>query len=239
MMRRIVASLVLSFAYLFGVPAKADIVALSGGILTQPSAPVGTTAYVENFDSAPASGNFSNSFATFASGGASVVNGSVTNQWAAPFFGPGADTTNYLAVLGGTTETVTLKAGLLGATLGIYLGSLDTYNSILFYNGANLIKTISGTDIASATGLIPNVPNQTSYDSNRFLEFSNLGSFTSVVFSSATNSLELDNLTIDATGTLEGGVPETCTWVMMILGFLSVGFVSYRRKGAGLAFRWV
>jgi hypothetical protein len=32
-------------------------------------------------------------------------------------------------------------------------------------------------------------------------------------------------------------VPETSTWAMMILGFMGVGFMAYRRKAAKPAFR--
>ena len=31
-------------------------------------------------------------------------------------------------------------------------------------------------------------------------------------------------------------VPETSTWVMMILGFMSVGFIAYRRRYGEQAF---
>jgi PEP-CTERM motif len=37
--------------------------------------------------------------------------------------------------------------------------------------------------------------------------------------------------------TLSGGVPEPSTWAMMILGFMGVGFMAYRRKQNGSAFR--
>jgi len=33
------------------------------------------------------------------------------------------------------------------------------------------------------------------------------------------------------------GVPEASTWAMMLLGFLGIGFMAYRRKGQGKAFR--
>jgi hypothetical protein len=36
---------------------------------------------------------------------------------------------------------------------------------------------------------------------------------------------------------LEGGVPEPSTWAMVILGFLGVGFMAYRRKQTGPAVR--
>ncbi|MES2193446.1 MAG: PEPxxWA-CTERM sorting domain-containing protein [Pseudomonadota bacterium] len=32
-------------------------------------------------------------------------------------------------------------------------------------------------------------------------------------------------------------VPEPSTWAMMILGFAGVGFMAYRRKNHGAAFR--
>ena len=40
----------------------------------------------------------------------------------------------------------------------------------------------------------------------------------------------LDNVSVTA-------VPEPSTWAMMILGFLGVGFVAYRRKQSGPALR--
>jgi PEP-CTERM motif len=36
---------------------------------------------------------------------------------------------------------------------------------------------------------------------------------------------------------IAGAVPEPSTWAMMILGFCGVGFMAYRRKSGGPAFR--
>ena len=47
---------------------------------------------------------------------------------------------------------------------------------------------------------------------------------TSVVLTSNTPALELDNVAYVA------AVPEPSTWAMMILGFMGVGFMAYRRK---------
>ena len=38
-------------------------------------------------------------------------------------------------------------------------------------------------------------------------------------------------------GILTPAIPEASTWAMMVLGFLGVGLVAYRRRGQGLAFR--
>jgi hypothetical protein len=37
---------------------------------------------------------------------------------------------------------------------------------------------------------------------------------------------------------LQAAVPEPGTWAMMILGFAGVGFMAYRRRDQGSAFRF-
>jgi hypothetical protein len=38
-------------------------------------------------------------------------------------------------------------------------------------------------------------------------------------------------------GAIAPAVPEPSTWAMMILGFAGVGFMAYRRRSQGTAFR--
>jgi hypothetical protein len=81
--------------------------------------------------------------------------------------------------------------------------------------------------------------NQSGFVANRYVEFGDIGPFTTVVLGSCgapgcTNAFEVDNLAFATTTSLNGGVPEASTWVMMILGFLSVGLVGYRRTGVSL-----
>jgi hypothetical protein len=38
--------------------------------------------------------------------------------------------------------------------------------------------------------------------------------------------------------TFTAAIPEPSTWAMMVLGFLGVGFLAYRRKAQGVAFRF-
>jgi hypothetical protein len=47
------------------------------------------------------------------------------------------------------------------------------------------------------------------------------------------------NTAIDASAAIASAVPETSTWAMMVLGFLGVGFLTYRRKQNGPALRLV
>jgi len=44
-----------------------------------------------------------------------------------------------------------------------------------------------------------------------------------------TQSTEILRLSLDS-GTISGSVPEPSTWAMMVLGFMGLGFLAYRRK---------
>lgn len=66
-----------------------------------------------------------------------------------------------------------------------------------------------------------------SYDLTPYLSANTLIDFNFVSDISVTfNGVRLDNVSVDAVA----AVPEPSTWVMMIAGFLGLGFFSYRRK---------
>jgi fibronectin-binding autotransporter adhesin len=126
-----------------------------------------------------------------ASGNAGVVHGSASGVTAAPFFGPNAgqvDTTNYLSIGGGASETITFNHNQ--NTFGLYWGSVDPGNSISFYEGTKLVATYSGDDIAP---LLAN-GGQTSSSSNGYVEFKDLAPFNKVVLASTANAFEVDNI---------------------------------------------
>lgn len=235
-MRKVLAALAFSSAFLAAAQANATITVLGEGVNTP-----GAGFAVETFDSQPpgvATFISSSLGATFTATGLSILTtGSVTNITAAPWMGPlpgGADTTQYLSVGGGATETITFGAGKVATAFGLYWGSVDSYNQIQFKNGSTVIATFNGNDI---TPLLAD-GGQTSFASNRYVEFSNLGAFTSVVMGNTPGNqqfaFEADNL-----GAITSGVPETSTWAMMIIGFFGVGFAAYRRKSRGPALRLV
>jgi hypothetical protein len=47
----------------------------------------------------------------------------------------------------------------------------------------------------------------------------------------------LGNLTVSTVELSISGVPEPSTWAMMLLGFMGVGFLAYRRKPIGPSLR--
>ena len=137
-----------------------------------------------NFHSAALGATFS------ASGNAGIVNGS-SSVTAAPFVGPSPghqDTTNYLSIGGNGTETITFTSQK--NAFGLYWGSLDSYNTIQFYDGETFVASYTGADISP---LFPN-GNQGSFASNGYVEFSGLHSFNTVVLRSTSNAFEIDNI---------------------------------------------
>ena len=236
-MRKVLAARAFSSAFLAAAQANATITVLADGVN-----PPGAGFSLETFDGQAAGlANFTSGAlgATFtATGQSNLTTGSVTNITAAPWIGPGrADPTQYLSVGGGSKETIAFAAGTVATAFGLYWGSVDAYNQIQFLNGTTVIATFNGTNI------IPLLADggQTSFASNRYVEFSGLGAFTSVVMGNTPGNqqfaFEVDNM--GAITSAVSPVPETSTWAMMIIGFFGVGFAAYRRKSRGPALRLV
>jgi hypothetical protein len=126
--------------------------------------------------------------ATFtASGNAGIVQGSSPVS-AAPYMPGGQDQTNYLSIGNHAHETITFDS--VKNSFGLYWGSVDSYNSISFYNGNKLVASYSGRDVAP---LLAN-GGQGSLDSNGYVEFLGLAAFNKVVLASSQNAFELDNV---------------------------------------------
>lgn len=236
-MRKALAAIGVASTLLICAPASATIVIEAAGVNSDPtlssilSPPFSSTATYDTFDTTATgtTGNFSTAFASY-SGSGVVVNGSLANVYAAPYMGPSGspDPTNYLA----TTGKETISLGAEHNVFALYWGSIDTYNTISFYNGNTLVATFTGHDV-----LPPANGNQGSFSTNADVEFSNLGLFNTVVMQSTSAAFEVDNLQVGAAITSTPPVPEASTWMMMILGFFSLGFVAYRRKGRGMQLR--
>ncbi|HUN97921.1 MAG TPA: FecR domain-containing protein [Bradyrhizobium sp.] len=131
--------------------------------------------------------------ATFtASGDAGIVHGS-SSVSAAPFMElspghAGADDTNYLSIGAGGSETVTFASEQ--NTFGLYWGSVDPFNTISFYDGTKLVATYTGAEIAP----LLSDGGQGSFNSNGYVEFTDLAPFNKVVLASAENAFEVDNI---------------------------------------------
>ena len=159
-----------------------------------------------------------NGFATY-SGSNGIVEGSVTNQYAAPL----GDNSYYLTVApsdnqnipGSGNETISFANPI--DYFGFYWGSIDAYNYVSVYSGSKLITTFNGTDVlgASADG------NQTIATNNVYVNLladtSKGETFDKIVFSSTGLAFETDNHSYRL-----ASVPEPTA----ILGLLAFGVVS-------------
>jgi hypothetical protein len=161
---------------------------------------------VDSFDAAPAPG-FSVNLGTVGQ----IVTGTVANQYQAP----AGDASQYLAVLRDPTAVATLFIPA-STNISFYVGSIDSYNTLKFYNTSNvLVSTFTGSALLAVTG---------GATDGRFLfdlTGQNIGSIT---FNSTQNAFELDN--VAAT------VPEPGVWAMMVLGLGGLGYALRRRRFA-------
>lgn len=167
--------------------------------------------------------NFNSGAPAGLSGNFSITTGTTAQLAAAPL----GDTTPYLVVPGlglGTSGTATLNLTTALPNLSFYWGSIDSYNTVTFWSGANG----TGTNLGSFTGgMIPGATadgSQATAANNRRVFF-NFGGSTaqSVVFNSTAIAFELDDI---ATGS---AVPEPAIWATLIAGFGMIG-VSMRRR---------
>ena len=161
------------------------------------------------------------------------MQGSQSGLYAAPFlssgngtlFGDpndGPDATTYL-----TTGIGSVKLALPGEEmyLGLLWGSVDSYNTLSFYDGSTLIGTVTGTDVtASASG-------DQGQNGTFYVNINSTDKFDSVVASSSAYAFEFDNVAYNTTA-----VPEPSTFVLSLIGVAGAfTFRQMRRRRPSVA----
>ena len=132
-----------------------------------------------------------------------------------------------MAASSGSPATSTLLLSGSNNYVGLYWGSIDAYNSLTVTDasGDHVVNSANFSSI-----LTPAIGNQ-GPGGSLYINIFTDSAITKLTFFSNQAAFEFDNLTVAA-------VPEASTWAMMILGFLGLGFLGYRKSvKSGSAFR--
>lgn len=203
-------------AALLSAPASASIVVTIGSPGQQTSTLAPTTF---DFDTTGSAATFN------PASNAQVVIGSNDSLYATPF----GDATHYVTIgtnpSPGSAALASVPANI--NYIGLLWGSVDSYNSIFITDNTGTHEINS----ASAPVLLPATGNQGPGGTQYVNIYDPEGGITAISFSSTQRAFEMDNIAL-------ANVPEASTWAMMLLGFVGLGFMAYRRKQDGSAFRF-
>jgi hypothetical protein len=159
---------------------------------------------------------------TFNLGTGSIQTTTIPNTSVTPF-GLTPVGANYLAVQAGAGSSFTFPITSNLTYFGLLWGSVDNYNTITF-SGIGGTQSFTGSNVLAADPTLVN--HSTGANGTDYVNFSNFGpGFNTVTFTAGQPAFELANVSYTVSA-----VPEPATWAMMILGFLGIGLISYRRR---------
>jgi hypothetical protein len=133
---------------------------------------------------------------------------------------------------GGLEQNIATVAGTRYA-LTFDLGAATTWN-IGALAGSALTASATGTSLL-ASQLFSLVPTGANDWATETLSFMANSSSTTIEFLGDSSQVNSRYIGLDNVSAAVAAVPEPSTWAMMILGFMGMGFMAYRRSRKGLA----
>ncbi len=121
----------------------------------------------------------------------------------------------WASVAGGHAASISFAAGT--GYVGFLWGSVDSYNTVTFHDGASLIASYIGGTGGLAAGQVPVGNGDQSVA--QYLNFW-APSITLVAFASSNNAFEIDNVS---------AVPEPESYALMLAGLAGIGLMVRRR----------
>jgi hypothetical protein len=179
-----------------------------------------------SFDNLPLgnAGGVSSGITVSFTGDAEAAQGSLSGRYAAPYlsnrngtlFGEpnnGPDRTTYLTT-GIGSVTLTMPGD--ERYLGILWGSVDSYNTLSFYNGSTLVGSVTGTEVTS------NANGDRGQFGTYYVNITSTESFDKVVAMSSSYAFEFDNVAYKISS-----IPEPSSIVLALVG--GAGALIYQR----------
>ena len=156
-----------------------------------------------------------------------AVQGSLSDVYAAPYLSSGnghlfndpndgPDTTTYLST-GVGSVTLTLPGQEM--YLGLLWGSVDSYNTLSFYNGSSFVGSVTGSQVTL------NANGDQGEQGTYYVNINSTESFNKVVATSTQYAFEFDNVAYNA-----AAVPEPSSVVLSLIGGIGVFTFKLKRR---------
>jgi hypothetical protein len=102
-----------------------------------------------------------------------------------------------------------------------------------------IVATNETLTFTSPTPITSGATQQVTANGENFILVSAINgeTFHSLSFTSSGNLSHVQQVRVDIAGGVTPAIPEPSTWAMMVIGFFGIGFLAYRRKQNGQAFR--